>query len=384
MFIVAIALIVLVFVGGEIFSTVRFKRPSGSYAVGTLGMEVTDSSRLEDALPGEQKFRRLILQFWYPAKKTEGTSKASYHPNPDVFNNDVANLFTSIPQLLLKRLSRSRTNSLANAPLSDAENSYPVLVFSHGMDGMLFLNTFQMEEMASHGYIVVSIEHSFAAAGTVFSDGSKAGVTPYELMEDETFGNSMVNKWSADQVFAINYLEKLNGQGGNIFSGKLNMNELGVFGFSFGGAVSTNTLVLDKRIKAGVNLDGFYYGENYSKGFDQPFMEIRSQPATPDKVSEKELEMSHLTRERWKFIWFDDWNKRLTSYARNGYYSYTINGSNHFSFCDLPLMAPFQWLLAPKAARIHELTNQYTLAFFDKQLRGVDHGLLTEPIKLLK
>lgn len=69
MFIVAIALIVLVFVGGEIFSTVRFKRPSGSYAVGTLGMEVTDSSRLEDALPGEQKFRRLILQFWYPAKK---------------------------------------------------------------------------------------------------------------------------------------------------------------------------------------------------------------------------------------------------------------------------------------------------------------------------
>jgi predicted dienelactone hydrolase len=384
MFIVAIALIVIVYVSWEIFSTVRFKRPSGSHAVGTLGMEVTDSSRVEDVLASEQKFRRLILQFWYPAKKSKGIAKANYHPNPDVFNNDVANLFKSIPQLLLKRLSLSKTNALVNAPLSDSESNYPLLVFSHGMDGMRFLNTFQMEELASHGYIVVSIEHSFAASGTVFSDGSKAGVTPYELMEDESFGNSMVNKWSADQVFAINYLEKLNKQDGNIFTGKLNMNELGIFGFSFGGAVSTNTLVLDKRIKAGVNLDGFYYGENYSKGFEQPFMEIRSQPAAPDKVSEKELEMSHLTRERWKFIWFDEWNKRLKSYARNGYYSYTIQGSNHFSFCDLPLMAPFQWLLAPKATRIHELTNQYTLAFFDKQLRGVDNGLLKEPIKLIK
>ncbi|HJS54636.1 MAG TPA: hypothetical protein VJ765_08840, partial [Chitinophagaceae bacterium] len=350
--IVIIAMVMLAYIGWGFFSTVRFKKPSGHYALGTTGMEVTDNSRIEDALMDRQKFRRLLLQFWYPAIKTNEAVKATYHPNPEIFNSDVTNLFNSIPNVLLKRLSGSKTNALLNAPLSISENNYPVLVFSHGMDGMRSMNTFQMEELASHGYIIVSIEHSFAASGTVFNDGSKAGVTPYELMEDESFGNAMVNKWSADQVFTINYLEKLNEQQGNTFSGRLNMKELGVFGFSFGGAVSTNTLVLDKRIKAGVNLDGFYYGENYSKGFEQPFMEIRSQPATPEKVSDKELEMSHLTRERWKFLWFDEWNKRLRAYAKNGYYSYTMEGANHFSFCDLPLMAPFQWLLAPKAARI--------------------------------
>lgn len=383
-FVFLIIVIVVTYAGWEFFSTVRFKEPSGPYAVGTFGIEATDNSRFEDALVGQQKFRRLILQFWYPAIKTNGAIKAKYHPAPEIFNSDVASLFKSIPQLLLKRLSGAKTNSLFNAPLSISETSYPVLVFSHGMDAMRFFNTFQMEELASHGYIVVSIEHSFSASGTVFNDGSKGGLTPYEQMEDEQFGNAMVNKWSADQVFAINYLEKLNRDTGSIFYKRLNMDELGVFGFSFGGAVSTNTLVLDKRIKAGVNLDGFYYGENYSKGFDQPFMEIRSQPATPEKVTEQELAMSHLSRERWKYIWFDEWNKRLTSYAKNGYYSYTIQGANHFSFCDLPLMAPFKWLLAPRATRIHKLTNQLTLAFFNKQLKAIESRLLTEPVKLLK
>ena len=384
LFVVVIIVLVVAYLAWELFSRVRFRKPSGQYAVGTSGMEVTDSSRLEDALPGQNTFRRLILQFWYPTVRTSGMLKANYHPAPEIFNRDVASLFKSIPQLLLKRLSNSRTNSLLNAPLSTIQTRYPVLVFSHGMDAMRFFNTYQMEELASHGYIVVSIEHSFSASGTVFNDGTKGGLTPYERMEDEAFGNAMVNKWTADQVFVINYLEKLNTEQGNIFTGKLNMDEVGVFGFSFGGAVSTNTLVLDKRIKAGVNLDGFYYGENYSKGFEQPFMEIRSQPATPEKVTEQELAMSHLSRERWKYIWFDEWNKRLTSYAKNGYYSYTIQGANHFSFCDLPLMAPVKWLLAPRTARIHELTNQLTLAFFNKQLKGIETELLSKPVMLLK
>ena len=384
MVIVVLILLVVVYAGVELFSKVKFNMPSGPHAAGTLGMEVTDYARTEDAFPREQKPRRLIVQFWYPALKTGKEKRAVYHPNPDHFNREVAELFSSIPQVLLKRLSGSTTNALVNAPLSSSENKYPVLVFSHGMDGMRFLNTFQMEELASHGYIVVSIEHSFAATGTVFSDGSGGGYIPYERMEDEAYANAMVNKWSADQVFVINCLEKLNQQRDSMFYSKLNMDELGVFGFSFGGAVSTNTLVLDKRIKAGVNIDGFYYGENYTSGFEQPFMEIRSQPAAPDKVSEKELAMSHLTRERWKYIWIDEWNKRLNAYARKGYFSYTVNGANHFSFCDLPLIAPFQWLLAPKAGRIHQLTNEYTLAFFNKQLKGIDTSLLLEPVKLLK
>ena len=61
-----------------------------------------------------------------------------------------------------------------------------------------------------------------------------------------------------------------------------------------------------------------------------------------------------------------------------------MGGANHFSFCDLPLMAPFSWLLSPKTTRIHKKTNQYTLAFFDHHLKGIESELLNEHKKFLK
>lgn len=374
------------YVAWEIYSPIHFKKPTGPFAIGTFGIEVTDSSRMEEALPDARRYKRLILQFWYPASPSTGLKRAKYHPNPDYFGHEVNKLF-DIPEVMLARLTKSTTNAWENAPLSTVKPAYPVIVFSHGMNGMRFLNTYQMEELASHGYVVVSIEHTFAALGTVFADGSKGGIVPYERMENDSFANAMVNKWSADQMFAIDCIEKMNQDGHSVFSGKLDLDNIGILGFSFGGAVSTNTLTLDKRIKAGVNLDGFYYGENYLKGFEQPFMEIRSQPASPETVTENELKQSHLTRARWKYVYFEEWNKRLNAYtkrAKNEPLSYTVEGADHFGFCDLPLIAPFPWLLSPKTARIHELTNRYTLAFFDQELKGSKSALLREHKKLLK
>lgn len=228
-------LVIITYAAWQVFSTVEFDMPSGPYAVGTFGVEITDSSRTENLSPNEPRSRHLLLQFWYPAEKISGLKKAKYHPNPDVFLSDVSKLFPDIPQLFLKRLANATTNAYTNAPLSVAENNYPAIIFSHGMDGMRFLNTCQMEELASHGYIVASIEHTFSASGTVFSDGSKGGVTPYELMENEDFGNAMVDKWSADQVFAINYLEKINNDPRNFFYGKLDVGKIGILGFHLAG-----------------------------------------------------------------------------------------------------------------------------------------------------
>lgn len=385
----ALAVVILLlsgYVAWEVSSPIRFDKPTGPYTVGTFGAEVTDSARVEDALPGKDRYRRLILQFWYPAEKTAGLTRAMYHPNPDYFDREVNKLF-DIPEVMLSRLTKSTTNSWVNAPVSPTKPKYPVILFSHGMNGMRFLNTYQMEELASHGYIVVSVEHTFTALGTIFQDGSKGGIIPYERMENDSFANAMVDRWSTDQVFALDCIEKFNQPGNTVFSGKLDLEHIGILGFSFGGAVSTNTLVLDKRIKAGINLDGFYYGTHYETGFDQPFMEIRSQPASTEKVTEDELRQSHLTRARWKYVWFDEWNKRLSAYAKHAAkepLSYTIEGADHFSFCDLPLMAPFPWLLSPETARIHRLTNAYTLAFFDQELKGINSVLLREHKKLLK
>ena len=245
-------------------------------------------------------------------------------------------------------------------------------------------------------FAIVAFAQNITVRGTVTNDKGEAVAGASVIIKGgsagtatDVGGNFSISAANGATlvITAINYLEKINDDPHNFFYGKLKVDKIGILGFSFGGAVSANTLVLDKRIKAGVNLDGFYYGRNYGKGFEQPFMELRSQPASPEKVTDAELKMSHLSRERWKYIWFDEWNRRFSSYTKNvkgSWYSYIVSGADHFSFCDLPLMAPIPWLLSPKTARIHELTNQYTLAFFDQQLKGINSKLLTDHRQLLK
>ena len=123
--ILLIIFFIVVYIIWEILRPIHFSKPGGSYSVGTFGIEITDTSRIENASK-ESKYRRLILQFWYPALEKPGLKKAKYHPNADQFNSDVASLFKSIPQLFLKRLSGSTTNSLANAPLSESETNQEV------------------------------------------------------------------------------------------------------------------------------------------------------------------------------------------------------------------------------------------------------------------
>jgi len=61
-------LAILLYSTWEIFSSTKFDKPTGSYPVGTLGVEITDSTRKEDALSDTYHNMRLLLQFWYPAK----------------------------------------------------------------------------------------------------------------------------------------------------------------------------------------------------------------------------------------------------------------------------------------------------------------------------
>ena len=113
--------------------------------------------------------------------------------------------------------------------------------------GCVYLSTYQMEELSSHGYIVVSVEHPFTASGTVFNDGSKGNIIPYEKMENEEYGNAMVDKWTSDHISTLDFLEKINRDPGNPFFEKMDLGRIGILGYSFGGATATNTLVVDKR-----------------------------------------------------------------------------------------------------------------------------------------
>ncbi len=212
--------------------------------------------------------------------------------------------------------------------------------------------TAQLEELASHGYIVVAINHAYGAAATVFPDGR---TVQFDLSKGLD-GTAPI--WSQDQIFVINQLEKLNQNDPNkLFTSHLDLNNLGVFGHSLGGSAATMTCFADKRCKADVNEDGPVFGDVISKGLEQPFMYI-------------------ITDHRF---FYDP-----SSYknARGPFYEVALKGFEHFNFGDWPFWSNVSslhdtfWLGSADNTRSMTVTRTYLLAFFDKYLKGNDTALL--------
>lgn len=353
----------------------KFPQPSGQYGVGTFLLEMEDTSRHE-ALGEKNDDRRLLVQFYYPSA-VSGKQMVPYKPNPEQMEKDINSLY-GIPVFLIKKLSRSEVLVAENGAPVKTDGLFPLLIFSHGWDGSRFQNSLQLTELASQGYIVASIEHSYSAAGTVFQDGTKGGTIPFnKVNKDDAFSQLAIREWSADQRFVLDQIMAMDTTGTFALQGLIDFDRVGVFGHSFGGATAATTLTVDPRFKAGINLDGFYFGDGYQTGFSQPFMEVRAENKTTDEMTDADLKEWDITRERYQWLIFDEWNKRITQFAKNGFESFTILKSNHMSFSDFTLVMPLQFITAPHAREHHATVNRLTLAFFDQHLKGTEVDVRT-------
>lgn len=336
-----------------------FPKPSGPYAVGSSQMELQDDSRE----------RKLLVQFYYPAQ-ANGEAKTAYTPNPEQLEDALKSMY-GVPRPLLRKITRASVPVQLNAPSAEVAQRFPLLLFSHGFNGSRYQNSFLLPELASQGYVIASIEHAGAASGTVFEDGSVGHATPFDsVVFNEPFSSREIRKWSADQRFVLDEIERLSSAGQLPFGPSINLEQAGAFGHSFGGAASAATLTVDPRFRAGINMDGFYFGDAYKTGFEQPFMELRADNKSAEEMSEKELKEWKFTREQYQDFLFDEWKKRIGSYARNGYESYTIRYANHMSFSDFSLMMPFGFLTAPHREAHHQLTTYLVLDFFNRKLKN--------------
>lgn len=340
-----------------------FPTPTGPYAVGTSQVELRDESRE----------RKLLVQFYYPARGN-GEASAPYTPNPGQLEADLNALY-GVPRPLLRKITAAGVPVTPGAPPADTDEQFPLLLFSHGLNGSRYQNSFLLPELASQGYVIASIEHAGAASGTVFEDGSVGHTTPFDsVVFNEPFSSREIRKWSADQRFVLDEIERLSRAGQFPFGPSIDLEQAGAFGHSFGGATSAATLTVDQRFRAGINMDGFYFGDAYKTGFEQPFMELRADNKSAEEMSEKELKEWKFTREQYQNFLFDEWKKRIGSYARNGYESYAIRYANHMSFSDFSLMMPFGFLTAPHREAHHQLTTHLVLDFFNRHLKNAERA----------
>jgi len=338
---------------------IALPRPGGPSPVGVRSFFWVDADRGEPLTSDPNDKRHLLVQVWYPAQDSIRGGRAPYIQEPEAFGGTAAE----------GSLARVQTNSFANAPLSDAHPRYPVLIFSHGMRATRFSSTFLMEHLASSGYVVFSIGHTFFNGVEVFPDGYRAvqdvfpDMTPTSSGEEgyrefsELIFRNQVAPMAADARFVLGRVEALARDPGSFFGQRLDLEHMGVLGWSLGGVSAAHVLHGDPRVKAGVNLDGTLNAVVAGEGVDRPFMVLKSEHAGEAEVTDEFRAM------------VDQMNEYEADFEAHSkqVFVMSIAGASHTDFSDRTLLDAASGSHA-ESTRLHDVIRSLTVAFFDQYL----------------
>ena len=286
-------------------------KPVGKHIVGITQLDFTDKSRTQ-VFPFEENnaCRKIPVTIFYPADNDGGKNSAPYS-SPELLEAIGKLTFG----LFSKSVAKVKTNCYQDVPISTSKNRYPVIIFNHGYGGYTMQNTVLCSDLASLGYIVVSIGHPYESSGVKYLDGEvirisetalknvksgnsfqawievfKASGKKYysdsEAMELAEYFfkhiarnvNENIKIWVDDSVFVAEQLFKLNeGKVESIFKNKLNLDlGIGITGHSYGGATAAQACLNSDRFVAGINIDGGTCGNFLYKDINKPFMLIGS------------------------------------------------------------------------------------------------------------
>jgi dienelactone hydrolase len=261
---------------------------------------------------------------------------------------------------VLQHVRYSTTAASSDAPALAEHSPFPVLVFSHGLVGLRAQNSSSFQELASWGYVVVALDHTDAAAVTVFPDGEtrifdlqRFGISPAAA---EHVTEILLPVWVADQRFVYDTLEQW-ASNDPLLAGRLDVRRMGSFGHSFGGVTALAVCRVDARCQAAANLDGGFANDRLSGPATRPLLLMTS--GSSNQIPKA----------------LAGWARLISSASAPAYWLELPN-SNHYSFTIAPLISP---LLAPAGfdgrAGLRTV-DTYLRAFFDQHLRGQKTRLL--------
>ncbi len=346
--------------------------PNGPYRVGTRIYELSDPSR-QEIYSGKDEPRRFQIQVWYPSEPTTADERAPWMANAEIFAPAIAR-YIHMPSFFLDHLKLVRMPAYKESRLAPTEEGYPVILFSHGWNGFNAQNTGQAIQLASHGYMVVGIQHTYGAVITVFNDGTVARNNPSALPsgapddEYEAAAHKLVEQWAGDLAYALTYMEKQNNDTASPFFEALDLTRIGVYGHSTGGGAAIQFCGTDPRCKALLGMDPFMRPVSLAvleNGVIQPAFFMFSQ-RWADDVDSRNNTLFH----------------RFLPNVPKVVGVISINGTAHYDFSDLPLLSPLAPRLGLKGPingkRVTGIINDYLVAFFDGTLKSVPMDLFEE------
>ncbi|RSK25786.1 alpha/beta fold hydrolase [Bacillus sp. HMF5848] len=345
--------------------------PSGIYDVAKVSYHLKDPTRKEVATTDQTDTRELPVSIWYPTEDSSAALVPYVKMTPKV-KEAIANHY-QIPSFFLSYLSDVTTNSFTSGAVAESEQRFPVVLLSHGLPGNSSMMTSIAENLASNGFIVAAIDHTYYSNLTILPDdkvifSTAALPNPLEL---EEWDNIISSVWMKDQQQALDFI--LNSlQYDPLFAGTLNVEKVGVLGHSFGGAAVFQTLLTDERIKAGVNMDGTFFG-HVQEGADTKkpflFMKVKEEQASLTLTpTQEELASLGLTLQQ-----FNELNSKLENrkqiFSHYGGYEAVFTDLKHLSFNDFYMFSPILQIVDKVHVREDSsMINWLLVQFFNKTL----------------
>ena len=317
--------------------------PTGPYQVGVTSRQWIDESRDEIYTSDPTDNKVVTVWIWYPADVQAGAEPAPYLENPDRSwaIRDLSMRLGTTRSAVIEYISALHLSAYQDAQVAADKPQYPVVVYFDPLSGLPIDQGAQVQDLASHGYIVVSILHAYGF-NVAFGPRLAIGNARFDYSFAEWMANAL-----PDVSFTIDQLKTLNGEAQ--FAQRLDLDQIGLSGYSLGGNIAAMATAEDNRIKAAISQDGLPPSFDFSR-IEQPYMLFQAE---------------------------DDFADEFTQFS-GPTYLVASDQLIHNSFSDA-----FFWphkLDLPEeivdARRATQIIDSYVIAFFDRYLKGDEQELL--------
>jgi dienelactone hydrolase len=275
-------------------------KPTGEYAVGTFTY-TSKEERDEVLRPGTK--RRISARVYYPVAKdsVNGLGKAQYMSR-DMFKGLKSAFMLPLDYDKETAAGNNISEAFVNALRIEGEK-FPLIIFNHGYQSYREGNSFLCIELASQGYVVITVGHPLEGICTEYDDGEPVFVdkklikianspmipnmialnklnkmkgSDEEIVKaiDEyqkrfgVFLKKRLPEWAEDVYTALSYAKENLGEMIDFEKG------IGLAGHSFGGALAYYLCMKDPQFKCGANIDGMLFGEYGDENMKKPFLMI--------------------------------------------------------------------------------------------------------------
>lgn len=325
--------------------------PTGAHRVGASALHLRDGSRADPWVPSEPA-RELMVTVFYPTKADRGP-KFRYQTAAEsaafIAGEEVEEYISP------ESLRKVDTFAYRDAPVDGRPGSRPLIVLSPGYTHQRNALTGLAVDLASHGYVVVAIDHTYENYAVEFPDGRVATCMTCPIDDDKAvFFPKLMKVHAADVSFVLDEVTHA-WTGGRV----IDASRIGMSGHSAGGAAALSAMLGDPRIDAGVDMDGSTWNQLPPAGLSRPFLFLGTQDAHMPGMDPS---------------WDSDFS-RLTGWRR----WLTVAGTAHVSFTDYHAFADQVGLdggVSTTGLRSLEITRRYNLAMFDEHLRHIPQPLL--------